>query len=79
MHQGKLGEMARELREVLRINPNDANAHYYLASCIETIGKRSEALEQWKRYLAVAQGVPEQKEQILEAQQHIKGLEKKLR
>jgi tetratricopeptide (TPR) repeat protein len=79
MHQGKLGELVRELREVLRINPNDAGAHYYLASCIETIGKRSDALEQWKRYLAVAWGVPDQKKQIVEAQQHIKDLEKKLR
>jgi len=53
--------------------------HYILASCIEAIGKRSDALEQWKKYLAVAWGIPDQKKGIQEAQQHIKDLEKKLR
>ena len=79
MHQRNLDETIREFQEVLRITPNNANVHCYVASCLETIGRRSDALEHWKRYLALAGGVPGQKEQILEAQKHIRNLEKKLR
>ena len=76
--QGKLDLAINEYREALRTYPNYTEAHFHLALGIEAAGKRGDALEQWRRYLAVAWGVPEQKERISEAQQHINELKNKL-
>lgn len=46
----------RCFRQALRVRPDDAEAHFYLADCLYRIGKREAALE---RYLAATENSPE--------------------
>jgi len=76
--QGKLDLAINEYWEALKRYPDYAEAQFHLALGIEAAGKRGDALEQWRRYLAVAWGVPDQKGRIPKAQQHIEHLKKEL-
>jgi tetratricopeptide (TPR) repeat protein len=44
LDMGRPGEAAPRLRECVRLDPDSAAGHYYLAQCLEALGERDEAL-----------------------------------
>jgi len=71
--KGLLDDAVREYKDVLRIKPDDADALLNLALALEERDKLV-ALEQWKRYLEVAQNDPRQQGGITEARERIRKL-----
>lgn len=77
--QGKLDKAVIEYHETLKISPEHGGGHYALASVLEKIGRNTDALFEWNICLTLPIDTPLWKEMILEARQHIRDLERKLR
>ncbi len=53
---GQSEACARECREALRINPNDALAHENLGDALIEMGHKEEARAEWQRVLELDNG-----------------------
>ena len=80
--QGKLENALPEFQEALKNNLHSAELNYNVASCLDKMGRYSEAVEYWMMYLLFARELPEgspaHRDAVRWVQRHVDELKQKI-
>jgi tetratricopeptide (TPR) repeat protein len=70
-------QAAQVLSRVIEIRPNDALAHFVLATCLDNLGNAKEAIVQYNKFLELDDGSSDARS--FQARQRAKTLERRLK
>jgi Tfp pilus assembly protein PilF len=74
MEQGEWGEALELLNEAVGVQPRHLEARFNHARVLQELGRREEALAAWRRYVELARGRPEHREDLRRARRQMRRL-----
>ena len=73
--KGDLDGALTEYRTVLRLNPNEVEAHYNLGNALKALGRKADAREEFTKALGLLPDTPANQYKIKQVKQRIRELE----
>ncbi len=74
MQQQRSADAVKLLDRAVQIDPGNLQAHFNRAQALEDVGRRAEAADAWKAYIAGARGRPQEAESLALARQRLAAL-----